>query len=61
MLTIVLLVLGITMIAIPQKCTKKDKQDDPAAVKKTRISGIVLVVLAVVWEVVAYFVLQGMA
>lgn len=61
MLTIVLLVLGITMIAIPQKCTKKDKQDDPAAVKKTRIMGIVLVAVAIVWEVVAYFILQGMA
>ena len=61
MLTIILLVLGICMIAIPKKCTKKDRQDDPAAVKKTRIMGIVCVVVAVIWEVVAYFVLQGMA
>jgi hypothetical protein len=49
------------MIAIPKKCTKKDRQDDPEAVKKTRIMGIVCVVVAIIWEVVAYFVLQGMA
>lgn len=61
MLTIVLLVLGICMIAIPKKCTKKDRQDDPAAVKKTRIMGIILVAVAIVWEVVAYFILQGLA
>ena len=61
MLTIALLVLGIFMIAMPKKCTKKDKQDDPEAVKKTRIMGIVCVVAAIVWELVAYFVLQGMA
>ncbi|MCR4793414.1 MAG: permease [Lachnospiraceae bacterium] len=61
MLTIVLLVLGITMIAIPKKCTKKDRQEDPEAVKKTRISGIVLVCVAILWEVVAYFILQGLA
>ena len=60
MLTIILLVLGITMIAIPKKCTKKDRQDDPAAVKKTRIMGIVLVIVAIIWEVVAYLVMQGL-
>ena len=61
MLTIILLVLGICMIAIPKKCTKKDRQDDPAAVKKTRIMGIVLVAVAIVWEVVAYLIMQGLA
>ena len=46
MLVIVILVLGLFMAIAPQSAVKKELRDDPAQVKKVRIGGIILSVLA---------------
>ena len=54
MLVLMVLALGLFMAIAPKLSVKKEFRDDPARIKKTRISGIVLVVLAVLLEVVLY-------
>ncbi len=52
MLVIIILILGLFMAIAPQLSVKKEFRDDPAQIKRIRISGIVLSVLAVVVIVV---------
>ncbi len=47
MLIIVLLVLGLFMAIAPQLSVKKELRDDPAQIKKMRISGIIITVLSI--------------
>ena len=49
-------ILGIVMAIIPQYCVKKEFRDDPAQIKKMRISGIVLAVLGIAVFVLVQFV-----
>ena len=52
MLVIIILILGLFMAIAPQLSVKKEFRDDPAQIKRIRISGIILSVLAVVVIVV---------
>jgi hypothetical protein len=49
-----MLALGLVMAIIPKQCTRKEFQDNPEMVKKTRRSGIILACAAVALEVVLY-------
>ncbi len=54
MLCLMMLALGLVMAIIPKQCTRKEFQDNPEMVKKTRRSGIILACAAVALEVVLY-------
>ena len=53
-MVLVIAILGIVMAVAPQVCVKKEFRDDPAQIKKMRISGIVLAVVGIA----VFFLLQ---
>ena len=48
-IAIIFLVMGLLMVIIPKQATKKENREDEASVKKTRIYGIVLIIIAIVF------------
>lgn len=46
-LGVIILFLGIFMTVFPRISTRKDRRDDPSAVAKNRVSGIVMTILGV--------------
>ncbi len=48
MLILIALALGLFMAIAPQLSVKKEFRDDPAQIKKMRISGIVIAALSIV-------------
>ena len=54
-MVLIVAILGIVMAIIPQYCVKKEFRDDPAQIKKMRITGIILAVLGIaVWLLLNY-------
>ena len=48
MLILIALALGLFMAIAPQLSVKKECRDDPAQIKKMRISGIIIAALSIV-------------
>lgn len=51
----VLILLGLIMVVLPKQSTKKELRDSEEALKKTRRSGIIVVVLGIVLLLIDIF------
>ena len=54
LLGIIIIILGLIMAILPRMSTKKDRRDDPKAISKTRMSGIVMVILGILVVVLRF-------
>ena len=54
LLGIIIIILGLIMAILPRISTKKDRRDDPKAISKTRMSGVVMVILGILVVVLRF-------
>jgi len=57
-LGIIIALLGAFMTLFPRISTRKDRRDDPRAVSKNRLSGIVMMILGIllaVFRIILFF------
>ncbi len=56
-LGIVIAILGVIMALFPRISTKASRRDDPNAVRKTRISGVVMIIMGILLAILRFILL----
>lgn len=57
-IVVVMAVIGVLMVVCPKKMQKKEYADDEHKMRQTRISGIVIVVLCVLFLIINTFMIK---